>query len=100
VIPDLPFVVPENATFRETEALFGLPSAITRRLIAQGHIRAVQVYQRTLIDLASLRAYLSGLPSAVVAPSGQNTAGDDDEGGDQTTRPGRVGTGARAPPAA
>jgi hypothetical protein len=63
VIRDLPLVVPENATLRETEALFGLPPATLRRLVASGEIRAVRVYQRTLIDLASLRAYLARLPS-------------------------------------
>lgn len=68
MIRDLPFVIPEHGTTREVEVMFGLPPPITRLLIKKRLIRSVRVYQRELVDLASLRAYLASLPPTVIAP--------------------------------
>jgi hypothetical protein len=57
--------IPEHATFREVERVFGIPPETTKRLIARHLVRAVKVSHRILIDLSSLRAYLASLPVVV-----------------------------------
>lgn len=54
--------IPEHATYREVERVFGIPPETTKRLIARHQVRAVKVYHRILVDLSSLRAYLAALP--------------------------------------
>jgi hypothetical protein len=58
--------IPEHATFREVERVFGIPPETTKRLIARQLVRAVKVSHRILVDLTSLRAYLASLPVVVV----------------------------------
>lgn len=69
--------IPEHATYREVERVFGIPPDTTKQLIARRRVRAVKVSHRVLVDLGSLRAYLASLPVIVpekAAPAVDNAA--------------------------
>jgi hypothetical protein len=65
--------IPEHATFREVERVFGIPPETTKRLIVRQLVRAVKVSHRILVDLSSLRAYLASLPVVMVAEAPSST---------------------------
>jgi excisionase family DNA binding protein len=56
-------------TFKDIEQTRRVSRAHVYKLLADGKIVARKLGSRTLIDLASLDAYLSSLPEARVAPS-------------------------------
>lgn len=58
--------IPEHATYREVERVFGIPPETTKRLIGRRLVRAVRVSHRILVDLSSLRAYLAALPVVII----------------------------------
>lgn len=58
--------IPEHATYREVERVFGIPPETTKRLIGRRLVRAVRVSHRILVDLRSLRAYLAALPVVII----------------------------------
>jgi len=56
-------------------AVFGLSRSTLYRLAAGGRIRLVKVASRTLVDAASVRAFLAGLPSAAFAATRGRSGG-------------------------
>ena len=54
--------VPEMIPLPRAPGIFGLSRSNLYRLAADGHIRMVKVASRTLVDAASVRAFLATLP--------------------------------------
>jgi hypothetical protein len=70
-----PPIVPEMVPLPRAPAVFGLSRSNLYRLAADGRIRLVKVASRTLVDAASVRAFLASLPPAALrgpdSPSGK-----------------------------
>ncbi len=62
-IPASP-IVPEMVPLPRAPAIFGLSRSNLYRLASEGRIRMVKVASRTLVDAASVRAFLASLPAA------------------------------------
>jgi len=59
---------PEMAPLPRAAPLFGLSRSALYRLAAEGHIRMVKFGGRTLVDCASVRTFLAGLPPVQLRP--------------------------------
>ncbi|MCW8084730.1 MerR family transcriptional regulator [Sabulicella glaciei] len=59
-------LAPEMVPLPRAPAVFGLSRSGFYRLAAEGRIRMVKAGARTLVDAASVRAYLASLPVAEV----------------------------------
>lgn len=59
-------VVPEMVPLPRAPSIFGLSRSGLYRLAAEGRIRMVKVGARTLVDAASVRAFLTTLPEAKI----------------------------------
>lgn len=55
---------PEMVPLPRAPAVFGLSRSGFYRLAAEGRIRMVKIGARTLVDAASVRAFLATLPAA------------------------------------
>ena len=55
-------IEPLLVTVAQTSEVGGWSRSITYQLLASGVIRSVKVGKRRLIDYASLRSYIAGLP--------------------------------------
>lgn len=55
---------PEMVPLPRAPAIFGLSRSHLYRLAGEGRIRLVKVASRTLVDAASVRAFLATLPEA------------------------------------
>lgn len=55
---------PEMVPLPRAPAIFGLSRSHLYRLASEGRIRLVKVASRTLVDAASVRAFLATLPEA------------------------------------
>ena len=65
----------ETGTIADTRARFGIPRSTQYRLAAAGHIRMIKLGRTTLVDFASVRAFLAGAPAAALrSPGGPNDA--------------------------
>jgi excisionase family DNA binding protein len=65
-MPDTVFIVPEAVPLPKAPAIFGLSRSHLYRLAAAGEIRFLKVGSRTLVDAASVRTFLQGLPRATI----------------------------------
>lgn len=65
-MPDTVFIVPEAVPLPKAPAIFGLSRSHLYRLAAAGQIRFLKVGSRTLVDAASVRTFLQGLPQATI----------------------------------
>lgn len=61
-----PSTVPEMVPLPRAPAIFGLSRSHLYRLAAEGRIRLVKAGARTLVDAASVRAFLATLPEAKI----------------------------------
>jgi hypothetical protein len=59
---------PEMVPLPRAPAIFGISRSNLYRLAAEGRIRMVKIASRTLVDAASVRAFLAALPE--VKPAG------------------------------
>ncbi len=59
-------IAPEMVPLPRAPAIFGLSRSGLYRLAAERRIRMVKVGARTLVDAASVRAFLATLPAAQV----------------------------------
>jgi excisionase family DNA binding protein len=59
-------IVPEMVPLPRAPAVFGLSRSGLYRLAAEGRIRMVKIGARTLVDAASVRAFLATLPPAQI----------------------------------
>ena len=59
----------EMGTIADTRARFGIPRSTLYRLASAGHIRMVKLGRTTLVDFASVRAFLSNAPTATLRAS-------------------------------
>lgn len=60
----------ETGTIADTRARFGIPRSTQYRLAAAGHIRMMKLGRTTLVDFASVRAFLDGAPPAALRSPG------------------------------
>ena len=60
----------ETGTIADTRARFGIPRSTLYRLAAAGHVRMVKLGRTTLVDFASVRAFLAGAPTAALRSPG------------------------------
>jgi predicted DNA-binding transcriptional regulator AlpA len=58
--------VPEFARIRDTMARYGMSRSAIYREAALGNIRLVKLGHATLVDLASIRAFMARLPAATL----------------------------------
>lgn len=63
---DTVLIVPEAVPLPKAPAIFGLSRSNLYRLAAAGQIRFLKVGSRTLVDAASVRNFLNGLPEAAI----------------------------------
>jgi excisionase family DNA binding protein len=63
-LPDA--LAPEMVPLPRAPSVFGLSRSGLYRLAAEGRIRMVKVGSRTLVDAASVRAFLAALPVAQI----------------------------------
>jgi excisionase family DNA binding protein len=59
-------LTPEMVPLPRAPAVFGLSRSHLYRLAAEGRIRLLKAGARTLVDAASVRAFLASLPEAKV----------------------------------
>ena len=59
-------IVPEMVPLPRAPAVFGLSRSHLYRLAAEGRVRMVKAGARTLVDAASVRAFLATLPPATI----------------------------------
>ena len=59
-------IVPEMVPLPRAPAVFGLSRSGLYRLAAEGRVRMVKIGARTLVDAASVRAFLATLPAAQI----------------------------------
>ncbi|WP_347546476.1 helix-turn-helix domain-containing protein [Roseomonas sp. CAU 1739] len=59
-------IVPEMVPLPRAPAIFGLSRSHLYRLAAAGRVRMVKAGARTLVDAASVRAFLASLPTAQI----------------------------------
>ena len=57
-------LAPEMVPLPRAPQVFGLSRSGLYRLAAEGRIKMVKMGARTLVDAASVRAFLAGLPAA------------------------------------
>ncbi len=60
-------IAPEMVPLPRAPAIFGLSRSGLYRLAADGRIRMVKIGARTLVDAASVRAFLATLPAAQIS---------------------------------
>lgn len=60
----------EMGTIADTRARFGIPRSTQYRLAAAGHIRMIKLGRTTLVDFASVRAFLASAPAAALRSPG------------------------------
>lgn len=56
----------EAGTIADTRARFGIPRSTLYRLAAAGHVRMLKLGRTTLVDFASVRAFLASAPAAAL----------------------------------
>jgi excisionase family DNA binding protein len=61
-----PPIVPEMVPLPRAPSVFGLSRSHLYRLASEGRIRMVKAGARTLVDAASVRAFLANLPVAQI----------------------------------
>ena len=61
-------IAPEMVPLPRAPAVFGLSRSCFYRLAGEGRIRLVKIGTRTLVDAASVRAFLAALPPATIRP--------------------------------
>ena len=59
-------ITPEMVPLPRAPAVFGLSRSHLYRLAAAGRVRMVEAGARTLVDAASVRAFLASLPPAQI----------------------------------
>lgn len=59
-------VLPEAVPLPRAPAIFGLSRSALYRLAGEGRIRFVKIGRSTLVDAASVRAFLAALPAAPI----------------------------------
>ncbi len=59
-------ITPEMVPLPRAPAVFGLSRSHLYRLAAAGRVRMVKAGSRTLVDAASVRAFLASLPPAQI----------------------------------
>lgn len=65
----------EMGTIADTRARFAIPRSTLYRLAAAGHVRMVKLGRTTLVDFASVRAFLANAPvAALCSPGATNEA--------------------------
>ncbi len=65
----------EAGTIADTRVRFGIPRSTLYRLAAAGHVRMVKLGRTTLVDFASVRAFLASAPAASLrSPTHPNEA--------------------------
>ena len=69
-----PSLIPEMVPLPRAPAVFGLSRSALYRLAGDGRIRMVKAASRTLVDAASVRAYLAALPAAKITPPAARAA--------------------------
>ena len=72
-------ITPEMVPLPRAPAVFGLSRSGLYRLAAEGRVRMVKMGARTLVDAASVRTFLAGLPAVRIGgpkPPGAMRAGD------------------------
>lgn len=69
-----PPILPEMVPLPRAPAVFGLSRSHLYRLAAEGRIRMVKAASRTLVDAASVRAFLAALPPAQIGTSAREAA--------------------------
>ena len=69
-------IVPEMVPLPRAPAVFGLSRSHLYRLAAEGQVRMVKAGSRTLVDAASVRAFLATLPLAAIGPGSSAPARD------------------------
>jgi len=67
---------PEMVPLPRAPAIFGLSRSNFYRLAADGRIRMVKIGARTLVDAASVRAFLATLPEVQPRNDPRRTKGD------------------------
>ena len=60
----------ETGTIADTRARFGIPRSTQYRLAAAGYIRMMKLGRTTLVDFASVRAFLASAPTAALRSRG------------------------------
>ena len=65
-----PRATAETGTIADTRARFGIPRSTLYRLAAAGHVRMVKLGRTTLVDFASVRAFLASAPAAALRSPG------------------------------
>ena len=60
---------PAFATLADWQRLTGISRSRTYELLAAGHLRAVKLRSRTLIDVEAGLAWMRTLPAAEIAPT-------------------------------
>ena len=60
----------EMGTIADTRARFGIPRSTLYRLAAAGHVRMVKLGRTTLVDFASVRAFLASAPAVALRSPG------------------------------
>ncbi len=60
----------EAGTIADCRARFGIPRSTLYRLAAAGHVRMVKLGRTTLVDFASVRAFLASAPAAALRSPG------------------------------
>lgn len=60
----------EMGTIADTRARFGIPRSTQYRLAVAGHIRMIKLGRTTLVDFASVRAFLASAPEAALRSPG------------------------------
>ena len=66
-------IAPEMVPLPRAPGVFGLSRSGLYRLAAEGRIRMVKVGARTLVDAASVRAFLAALPAAQIGGAKPST---------------------------
>ena len=64
----------EMGTIADTRVRFGIARSTQYRLAAAGHIRMIKLGRTTLVDFASVRAFLASAPTALRSPGTPNEA--------------------------
>ncbi|GAN78024.1 MerR family transcriptional regulator [Acidisphaera rubrifaciens] len=63
-----PIGYPAYATLAVWQRLSGISRSRTYELLAAGHLRAIKLRSRTLIDVEAALAWMRTLPAAEIAP--------------------------------
>lgn len=68
-------MIPEMLPIPRAVAVFGLSRSALYRLAAEGRVRFIKAGARTLVDAASVRAFLASLPEAKIGTKSPSRAG-------------------------